>query len=222
SSWGISTRLIGTAIMQHSDNKGLVLPPALAPNKVVIIPIIYDKSRDDVLGKATAIKDSLAEYDPVFDDREEYTPGWKFNEWELKGVPLRLEFGPKDMEADQVTAVVRDTGEKQYIKINDLKSALPEILQQMQNRLYEKAKQNLENSTVEVNNFDDLVKAINERKLVKTVFCGEAECEDWIKDKSGGATSRCIPMGNEKAPEGSKCTHCGKDAKWNIYFSKSY
>lgn len=222
SSWGISTRLIGTTIMQHSDNKGLVLPPALATNKLVIVPIIYDKSRDDVLNKAAEIKESLGEYDPILDDREEYTPGWKFNEWELKGVPLRLEFGPKDMEADQVTAVVRDTGEKQYIKIKDLKSALPEILQQMQNRLYENAKHNLENSIVTVSNFDELVKAISERKLVKTVFCGETGCEDWIKDKTGGATSRCIPMGDETAPEGSKCAHCGKDAKWNIYFSKSY
>ena len=222
SSWGISTRLIGTTIMQHSDNKGLVLPPALAPNKLVIVPIIYDQSRDDVLGKATAIKESLAEYDPILDDREEYTPGWKFNEWELKGVPVRLEFGPKDLEADQVTAVVRDTGDKQYIKIKDLKSALPEILQQMQNRLYERAKQNLEESIVEVSDFDQFKKAIEERKLVKTVFCGETGCEDWIKDKTGGATSRCIPMGAEAAPSGSKCVHCGKEAKWNIYFSKSY
>jgi len=222
SSWGISTRLIGTTIMQHSDNKGLVLPPSMAPNKVVIVPILFEETMDKVLHKCQEIKELLKGFDAVLDDREDYTPGWKFNEWELKGVPLRLEFGPKDMEADQVTAVVRDTGEKQFIKVHDLKAAVPELLQQMQNRLFEKAKQNLEKSIVEVADMDALVQAIKERKLVKTVFCGEPECEDLIKDKTGGATSRCIPMDNPHAPEGSKCVHCGKDAKWNIYFSKSY
>lgn len=222
SSWGISTRLIGTTIMQHSDNKGLVLPPAIAPNKVVIVPILFEETMDKVLHKCQEIKELLKAFDAVLDDREDYTPGWKFNEWELKGVPLRLEFGPKDMEADQVTVVMRDTGEKQFIKIRDLKAAVPELLQQMQNRLFEAAKQNLEKSIVEVADMDALVQAINEKKLAKTVFCGDPECEDGIKDKTGGATSRCIPMDEPEAPAGSKCVHCGKDAKWNIYFSKSY
>ena len=222
SSWGISTRLIGTTIMQHSDNKGLILPPALAPNKAVIVPILFDNTRDKVLHKCEEIKEILSEYDPILDDRDGYTPGWKFNEWELKGVPIRLEMGPKDLEAQQVTVVIRDTGEKQFIKIEHIKSALPELLQQMQQRLFEKAKQNLEGSIVEVKNMDEMITAINERKLAKTTFCGDGECEEGIKDKTGGATSRCIPMGDEKAPEGSKCIHCCKDAKWNIYFSKSY
>ncbi|MBN1544786.1 proline--tRNA ligase [Candidatus Woesearchaeota archaeon] len=222
SSWGISTRLIGTTVMQHSDNKGLVLPPNLAPNKVVIIPILFDKTRDMTLGKCDELKNALHEFDPILDDREEYSPGWKFNEWELKGVPVRLELGPKDLEAGQVTAVVRDTGEKQYIKINDLRSAIPELLALMQKRMFEKARQHLESSIVEVRNMDELKKAVEEKRLAKTYFCGEPECEDWIKDKTAGATSRCIPFKDEKAPKGSRCVHCAKEAKWNIYFSKSY
>jgi len=222
SSWGISTRLIGTMIMLHSDNKGLVLPPPMAPNKIAIVPILFDETRDRVLGKCQHVSEILQEYDPILDDREEYSPGWKFNEYELKGVPIRLELGPKDLEADQVVAVMRDTGEKQFLKIADLKTVVPELLKQMHARMYEKAEQQLEGSIVNVNDMDAFASAIAGRKLVKTVFCGQPQCEDWIKEKTGGATSRCIPMGDEKAPAGSKCPQCGKEAAWNIYFSKSY
>jgi prolyl-tRNA synthetase len=222
SSWGISTRLIGATIMLHSDNKGLVLPPNFAPNKVVIVPILYDKVRDEILDRCTFIKESLAEFNPLLDDREEYTPGWKFNEWELKGVPIRLEIGPKDLEADQVTLVMRDNREKQFIKIHDLAAVLPEMLEAMQKRMYDKAKEQLESSIVEVVDFNSFVKAIENKKIARTTFCGEPACEENIKEKSGGATSRCIPLGDEEARSTTKCVHCGKDAKWNVYFSKSY
>jgi prolyl-tRNA synthetase len=222
SSWGISTRLIGATVMTHSDDKGLVIPPNLAPNKVVIVPILFDATRDKVLAKCDELVEKLHKFDPIVDDREGYTPGWKFNEWELKGVPVRLEIGPKDIEADQVVLVMRDTGEKQFVKIGDVASVLPEMLKQMQQRLYDTAKQHLDGSVVDVADMDALTSAINARKLAKTCFCGEEECEGLIKEKTGGATSRCIPLGDEKAPEGSRCVHCGKDAEWNIYFSKSY
>jgi prolyl-tRNA synthetase len=222
SSWGISTRLIGTMIMQHSDNKGLVVPPRMAPNKLVIVPIIFEESMDKTIKKAEQLKELLSDFDPILDDREGYTPGWKFNEWELKGIPLRLELGPKDMDAKQCVVVRRDTGEKQSVKWTHLKSAIPELLEKMHEDMYKKAKEFFDASIVPVNDMDALNSVIQARKLARTTFCGEAECEDWIKEKTGGATSRCIPLGDEKSPAGSKCVHCGKDAAVNIYFSKSY
>jgi prolyl-tRNA synthetase len=222
SSWGISTRLIGGMVMTHSDDKGLVLPPNIAPNKVAIVPILFDATRDKVLAKCDELVEKLHAFDPIVDDREGYTPGWKFNEWELKGVPVRLEIGPKDVDADQVVLVTRDTGEKQFVKTGDVSSVLPEMLKQMHQRLYDKAKQNLEASIVEVEDMDALISAVKARKLAKTCFCGETGCEDLIKEKTEGATSRCIPLGDERAPEGKRCVHCGKDALWNIYFSRSY
>ncbi len=222
SSWGISTRLIGTAVMQHSDNKGLVLPPNFAPNKVVIVPIIFENTRDAVLGKCQEIKDALAHFEPILDDRDEYKPGWKFNEWELKGVPIRLELGPKDLEAGQVTAVVRDTGEKQYIKVEDLTAALPELLTAMHDRMFESARLHMESKIVDVDNLDDFKKAVEERKLIKTQFCGEIGCEEDIKENISGVTSRCIPLEGGEPKEGGKCFNCGKDSVCTIYFSKSY
>ncbi len=177
---------------------------------------------DKVLAKCDELMEKLGKFDPKLDDREGYTPGWKFNEWEMKGVPVRLEIGPKDLEANQVVAVMRDTREKQFIKIDDLPSALPELLKQMQDRLLCNAKQHIRNSVVEVCDMDAFASAIKARKLVKTTFCGEDVCEEAIKDKTEGASSRCVPLDDPDAHEGSKCVHCGKDAKVNIYFSKSY
>ncbi|MFQ5475236.1 MAG: proline--tRNA ligase, partial [Candidatus Nanoarchaeia archaeon] len=219
-SWGISTRLIGTCVMLHSDDKGLVLPPKVAPNKVVIIPIIFDESRDKVMKQCDKIKEILAEYDPILDDRDEHTPGFKYNYWELRGMPLRIEVGPKDIESKQAVLVRRDTGEKQFIKVADIKEATAEQLELMHKTLYEKAKEHLEESTVEVKTWEDFEKAIEERKLILTTHCGEAGCEEDIKEKTG-ASSRCIPLGSGK-PKGARCVHCKKEAQYEIYFSKSY
>ena len=219
-SWGISTRLIGGMIMVHSDDKGLVIPPRMAPNKLVIIPIIFDKTADKVNKKAKEIEKELKALDPILDDRDDYTPGWKYNEWELKGVPLRLELGPKDYEKKHVVIVRRDNGKKEFIKWTDLKKKIPELLEKMQKDLYEKAKKQLDDAIVDVKDFKHFIKAIKDRKIVKTVFCGEVECEDEIKFKADGATSRCAPLENEKAQ--GKCIHCGKEAKYNMFFSKSY
>jgi prolyl-tRNA synthetase len=222
SSWGISTRLIGATILLHSDNKGLVIPPYLAPNKIVIVPILFDKTRDKVLKKCEKIKEALNEFDPFIDDREEHSPGWKFNEWELKGVPMRIELGPKDLEADQATVIMRDTGEKQFIKITDLGAAVPELLNLMHKRLFETAKLHLEKSIVSTADFKEFNKGISDKKLVKIPFCGKVECEDKIKEKTSGASSRCIPLGDEKTLKNAKCINCGKKANFNVYFSKSY
>lgn len=219
-SWGLSTRLIGAIVMVHGDDKGLVLPPNIAPNKVVVIPIIFDKGKGQIIKKAKELASELEEFDPILDDRDEYSPGWKFNQWEMKGVPVRIEIGPRDLEKSQAVLVRRDTGEKSPVKLKELKKAVEKILESMQSNLYKKAKKFLEENIVEARDWKQFQKAIQEKKLVRCDFCGEAACEEKIKDETGGATSRCIPLGS-KAPQG-KCIHCAKKAKHVIYFSKSY
>jgi len=218
-SWGLSTRLIGAMIMTHSDDKGLVLPPRVAENKLVIIPILIGKSKD-VEKKAQELKKELQEFNPILDDSDQ-TPGYKFNEWELKGIPLRLELGPKDLKENKVILVRRDNNEKQDIKIKDLKKQIPKILEDIQKSLYDKARKFLDENTVTAENWNDFEKAIKQKKLVQTNFCGEKECEDWIKDKTRGASSNCSPF-NKKLKPKAKCIQCGKKAKMVMYFSKSY
>ena len=218
--WAITTRMIGIMVAVHSDDKGLVIPPRLAPNKAVIIPIYKEKEKKQVLTEANKLKESLKEFKPLFDDREEYTPGWKFNEWELKGIPMRIEFGPKDLENKQALLVRRDTGEKKAVKISDLKKEIPKILDEIHDNLLKKSKKLLEDNLVEANNWEELEKGIKDKKLVKAKFCNETECEDWIKDKTGGVTTRGIPLDSKK-PTG-KCVHCGKKAKTYVVFGKAY
>ena len=220
-SWGISTRLIGGLVMLHSDDKGLVLPPPVAENKLVIVPILIGKDGDKVLKKAEEIKEMLADYNPIFDDREEYSPGWKYNEWEMKGIPLRVEIGPRDVDKEQVVLVRRDTGSKDFVKIADLDKKLPKALEDMHKALYEKAEKMLKKSIVVAKDWGGVVKTIRNKKIAKMPFCGEDECEDWVKEKTGGASSRCIPF-DEKVEKGAKCLHCKKPAKSVVYFSKSY
>ncbi|MBN1157650.1 proline--tRNA ligase [Candidatus Woesearchaeota archaeon] len=220
SSWGFSTRLIGAAVMTHSDDKGLVLPPRVAPIQAVIVPIIFEKTKDAVLKEAEKVKKELHDFEVKIDLREEYSPGWKFNEWEVKGVPVRIEIGPKDVEKKQLVLVRRDTGEKKIIKDSEVKMEVKQLLDDIQKSIYDKAKKFLEESTVKVDNWDDFMKAIGKRKLVLAPFCGEEECEDWIKDKTGGATSRCIPFNQEKIA--GNCVQCKNKAKFWTYFAKNY
>jgi len=221
-SWGFSTRLIGAVVMVHGDNNGLVLLPKIAPVQVVIVPIFYEKDKKEILDKCKELKKILSlKFDVELDDREEYTPGWKFNEWELKGVPIRLELGPKDLDKGQVVLVRRDTGEKTTAKLsNNLQKEIQKLLGDIEMNLFSKAQKFLKESTVEVSTWKEFLKAIKEKKLVKAPFCGKIECEDWIKDKTAGANSRLIPL-DAKKPKG-KCVHCGKEAKVIAYFSKSY
>ncbi len=220
-SWGLSTRLIGAAVMIHSDNKGLVMPPKIAETQVMIVPILFEKTKKEVLKACKELKQKIAlRYTVSLDDRDDYSPGWKFNEWELKGVPLRIELGPKDLEKNQAVLVRRDNGEKKTVKLEDVQKEIPKIFENMELEMFNKAKKHMDDSTIETADWNEFMKAIKERKLVKTQFCNEAECEDMIKDKTGGATSRCIPL-DSKHKEGN-CVHCGKPAKVEIYFSKSY
>ncbi|HLF53968.1 MAG TPA: His/Gly/Thr/Pro-type tRNA ligase C-terminal domain-containing protein, partial [Candidatus Nanoarchaeia archaeon] len=159
-------------------------------------------------------------YSVEFDDRDSYTPGWKFNEWELKGVPLRIEIGPRDVEADQMVFVRRDTNEKIVVKTKDLDKKIEQTLDEIQNNLFAKAKEHLSKSVVEVHNFSDFVETIKNKKMSKAMFCGSIGCEDQIKDKTEGATCRCIPF--EQKPAKGHCVQCGKEAKFWAIFGKGY
>ena len=218
-SWGISTRLIGAVIMMHSDNKGLVLPPKIAKNQIVIIPILFDKEKENILKETQKISKQLSKFNPILDDREDHSPGWKFSEWELKGIPLRIEIGPKDLEKESVTIVKRNTGEKSQLKIKDLEKKIPKLLDEIHNELFENAKKFLESSIIEAKNWNEFANGIKNKKIVKTEFCNETSCENNIKEKTG-ASSRCIPLDSKKIL--GKCFSCGKPAKSEIYFARSY
>ncbi len=218
-SWGVSTRLIGAAVMVHSDDKGLVLPPKVAPTQIVVVPIFF-KEKGAIIKKALEIKNKLKKYSVVLDDRDGYTPGWKFNEWELKGVPLRIEIGPKDIEKKQVVLVRRDNNKKEAVKVKDLDKKVKDTLEEIQDNLFKKAKKFLEDNIVSADNWKEFLKHTKNKKLVKTFFCGKEECEDIIKDETGGVTSRVIPFKQPKKL--GKCVKCGKEAEFQVYFAKAY
>lgn len=216
-SWGITTRLIGAIIMVHGDNKGLILPPKIAPIQVMIIPIAQHK--EFVLENAFKIKNILSEKFRVEIDESKKTPGWKFNEYEMKGIPIRLEIGPKDIEQNQVILVRRDTGEKQIVKIDNLESSVENLLENIQVSMLEKAQKRMENKTFNVNNLDEFKNVLKENQgFIKAAWCGEQMCEDKIKEVTG-ATSRCIIDENI---EKEHCVCCDKAAKSLVYWGKSY
>ena len=220
-SWGITTRSIGILIMMHSDNKGLVLPPAVADNKVVIVPILLEKDKEKVLKTCTEVAKKLNELSPLVDDREDYTPGWKFNEWELKGIPVRIEIGPKDLDKKQAVVVTRHDGKKEAVKIDVLKDKVLRALERMQSDLLENANKHLKNSTVFVASQKDFLNALKNKKMAKGNWCNTMNCEDDIKTRSDGAKSLVIPL-DEPLVKGKKCFNCGKDASAVCYFGKSY
>jgi len=219
-SWGLATRTIGIAVMMHSDDKGLVLPPKVAPTQVVVVPILFEDSKKKVLAKCNEIKETLGGLSVEIDDRDQYKPGWKFNEWEMKGVPVRIEIGPKDLAKNQVVVVRRDNGEKVDVKVSELKSFVPELLDKIQASLLKKAKKFIKDNTVEVSTFKEFAKAIEEKKMVKAKWCGSPECEEMMKDKLKGAKSLNMPF---KQPDVSgKCTVCGGKASVVALFGRSY
>ena len=213
-SWGVSTRLIGALVMTHADDKGLVLPPNVAVNKLVIVPITF-KGNTTPLAKAKELEKKLKNFNPILDDRDQ-SPGWKFNEWELKGIPIRIEIGPKDIEKSQAVIVRRDTGKKEFVKLSDIDKAVEKTLDDIQSSLLKKAKKFMNDSIVEVKSCEDFQKAIKDKKLVKILHCAQEKCEIEIQDKTS-ATSRCI------VGKGSgKCVHCGNKADSIILFGRNY
>jgi len=220
-SWGLSTRVIGALIMSHSDDKGLVLPPKIAPTQVVIVPIIpkeWDKQLVMEESQTVFSNLTLVGISAKLDDRD-MRPGEKFYEWEKKGIPLRIEIGPKDLASNTVVIVRRDTGEKKTISLPDLNDAVVSTLELIQNNLFEQAKNRLTENTVEVNTWEEFVKAIEENKFVSAHWSGDREVEAAIKDETR-ATIRCIPFNQIK--ESGTCVKSGKPSEGRVIFAKSY
>lgn len=219
--FAITTRQLGVMFAMHSDDKGLVIPPKLAPNKIVVIPILFDDSKQKVLKKAKEIYSKLQEFSPILDDREDYSAGWKYNEWELKGIPIRIEIGPKDIEIEQAVIVRRDTLEKKKVKIKDISKEIEKLLDEIQKNLYKKAEKLLKENITEVSNFNEFKKAIENKKIVFLPWCEEEKCARDIKDQIEGVKPLNSPL-NQKEISGKKCILCGKSAKKFFYFGKSY
>ena len=218
-SWGFSTRLIGAVIMVHGDNKGLVLPPEISENKAVIVPILFEKTKAKVMAKAKALSKKLSKFNPILDGRDSYSAGWKFNEWELKGIPLRIEVGPKDLAKKQVVLVRRDNGKKAVVKETKLAAEVEKTLKDIQSSLFKNAEAFLKENRVEAKTWPEFKKAIKERKLALSWFCDKPECEEAIKEETT-ATSRCIPFNQKKA--NGKCIKCGQKAETKAWFGKAY
>jgi len=217
-SWGISTRSLGILISVHGDDKGLIIPPNVAPTQIVIVPIYTNENKEKVLGETKKLSDILSKKFSVYlDDRDSYTPGWKFNEWELKGVPLRIEIGPKDIEKKSVVFVRRDTGEKLSVEMKDIVKYAKNTLKAIQKNLFERAKKMTDEHTKHAKTFEELKKYVeNNRVLVP--WCGEEACENKVKEETGAKAS-CIPF---KVKAEGNCFSCGKPAKHMVYFARSY
>ncbi|WP_313803018.1 proline--tRNA ligase [Cytobacillus sp.] len=217
-SWGFTTRIIGAMIMVHGDDRGLVIPPKAAPTQLMIVPIAQHK--EGVLDYAYGLKETLARIARVDIDASDKKPGWKFNEYEMKGVPLRLEVGPKDIEKQQVVLVRRDTGEKIFVSTDRLEAKISEVLDDIQRNLFEKAKELREEKTYVAFNLGELKETFAQKTgFVKGMWCGDRTCEDLIKEETG-ATSRCIPFNQEAIA--TECVCCGKAANRLVYWAKAY
>lgn len=217
-SWGSTTRLIGAVIMTHGDDNGLVLPPKIAPIQVIVLPIAQHKA--GVLEKAQEITERLSKVCRVKSDTSDNSPGWKFAEYEMKGVPLRLEIGPKDIEKNQCVLVRRDNREKYFVSLDEIETKVPELLQAVHDGLYEKALERRSNMTYTAKTLDELKDiADNKPGFIKAMWCGDRACEDKLKEYAG-VTSRCIPFEQEELSD--KCVCCGKKAKHMLYWGKAY
>ncbi|HPD99647.1 MAG TPA: proline--tRNA ligase [Bacillota bacterium] len=218
-SWGVSTRLIGAVIMVHGDDSGLVLPPYLAPVQVNIIPVMQHV--DGVLEKAQNLKDLLENINiRVSIDDSDKTPGWKFSESEMKGIPLRLEIGPRDIENNQCVLVKRYNGEKVIVNLDELKTLVPTLLEEIHQAMYHKALDNVKANTRETNDYEEFKKTIAEKQgYIKMMWCGKRSCEEKVKEDTQ-ATARCMPLTKESI--GHNCPVCGEEAKHLVYFAKAY
>jgi len=216
-SWGVSTRLIGSLIMVHGDDNGLVLPPAAAPIQIVIVPIQMNK--EGVLEHARVLADELgaAGY-RVKLDASEQTPGWKFAEYEMKGVPIRFEVGPRDIANEVVVASIRHNHQKLILKRADVLSELPSLLKQIHADMYQKAAEHLHRHIATVANLDELSDAV-QSGFAKAMWCGQTACEDKVKELTS-ATARVMPF--DQKPHGHTCAVCGKPASKVVYFAKAY
>ncbi|MDE5780095.1 MAG: proline--tRNA ligase [Lachnospiraceae bacterium] len=216
-SWGMTTRLIGAVIMVHGDSSGLVLPPRLAPVQVMIVPV--RQQQEGVLEKADELADKLSEY-RVRIDKTDKSPGWKFSEQEVKGIPLRVELGPKDIEANQAVIVRRDTREKITVSLDEIDVKIGEVLETMQKEMLERARKHRDEHTTVALNYDEFKDSVeNKQGFIKAMWCGDKACEDKVKEETT-ATSRCMPFEQEQLSD--KCVCCGRTAKTMVYWGKAY
>jgi prolyl-tRNA synthetase len=223
-SWGISWRLIGALVMEHGDDKGLLLPPRVAPIQIAIVPIVFSSSKaGDVLAKCNEVTDQLtAKSLRVFlDARENYTPGWKFNEWELKGVPLRIEIGPRDIANNTCIFVRRGSGSKESVSLSKVAELASQKLDEIQSSMFAKARDRLKAQTFAAKSYAELKRIVDSSGgFVRAGWCGSQDCEIKVKEESG-SDIRLIPF-DEKIDVGSKCVVCGKNATQIAYFAKAY
>ena len=220
-SWGVSWRLIGGMIMTHGDDKGLVLPPKVAPIQVVIIPIYYSNdNKDGVIQKARQIKDELSKVDlhVHLDDRDQLTPGFKFNDWEMKGIPVRIEIGPKDIAKNQVVLVRRHNQTKTSIDMDSLSEKIPSELKNIQKEMFDAAKKILDERVVRVYEYKQFKEELENGKMIDCSWCGNQTCEDKIKEETG-ADLRVIPSGNTKV---ETCIYCKNSGTTNVLFARGY
>ena len=217
-SWGMSTRIIGAIIMVHGDDAGLKLPPKIAPTQAVIIPIAMHK--EGVVEAAEALKDRLAEKFRVTLDASDKSPGWKFSEYEMRGIPVRIEIGPKDIEKNQAVLVSRTDREKTFVSLDNIEEELEKLMDKIQKQMYDAALASRESKTSSAATYEEFKKIIDEKGgFVKAMWCGDEACELKIKDDTT-ATSRCIPFEQEQISD--KCVCCGKPAKHMVYWGKAY
>lgn len=217
-SWGMSTRIIGGIIMTHGDDNGLVLPPAVAPVQVMIIPIAQHKP--GVLEKAEELRARLKRICRVRMDASEQSPGWKFSQYEMKGVPLRLEIGPKDIEKNQCVLVRRDNREKTFVSLDELEAKIPELLEAVRQGMYDKALARREQMTYTAVSLEEMKKIADEKPgFIKAMWCGDQACEEKLKEEAG-VSSRCMPFEQEHLSD--TCVCCGRPAKTMVYWGKAY
>ena len=216
-SWGMTTRMIGAIIMVHGDNNGLVLPPRIAPTQVVIVPI--QQQKEGVRNKAFELRDVLSNFRVKVDDSDK-SPGRKFSESEMRGIPVRVEIGPRDIENNEAVLVRRDTHEKITVSLDEIEAKVSELLDTIQNDMLERARAHRDSHTYVATTYDEFVKTINEKPgFVKAMWCGDQACEDKIKEDTA-ATSRCMPFAQEHLSD--KCVCCGKPAKKMVYWGRAY
>lgn len=221
-SWGISWRVIGALIMVHGDDKGLILPPKISPTQIIIVPIYKDESKEIVKQKAYELENKLKDSNirAYTDDRDEFTSGWKFNEWEMKGVPLRVNIGVRDIREEQVELIRRDTRERFYVKEKDLVNETLSILENIQSNMYHLAKNYLLTNTRNATRLDELLSMLDSSGgFVACSWCGKRECEDLVKEKTT-ADIRIIPFNTKKNI--SSCIACGKEGTTEVYFGRAY
>lgn len=218
--YAISTRILGVMFAMHSDDKGLIIPPKIALNSVVIIPILFEDTKEKVLKEAEKLKETLNEFGAFVDDRENYKPGFKFNEWEMKGIPIRIEIGPKDIEKKSCIVVRRDNFEKKTIGLSTVKATIERLLEDMQKRLYEKSKKRTEEMFEMAENLEKLKETIKNKKIGIVPLCKEEKCEEILKADTEGAKALFIE--DSKKVSKDRCVICKKNADYFVCVGKSY